>query len=118
MTELEKDIIQKLIDKTFIKFYIRYVDGTLPLAKDEDIDPILKELSSYNKNIKFAVDRFINEGLHFLDFKIHQNSTDVYYEDTHTGQYINYRCQRPWELKTSWIKALYYRAHKIDRAHD
>ena len=29
MTELEKDIIQKLIDKKFIKFYSWYVDYTL-----------------------------------------------------------------------------------------
>ena len=29
MRELEKDIIQKLIDTSVIKFYIRYVDGTL-----------------------------------------------------------------------------------------
>ena len=35
MTELEKDIKQKLIDKKFIKFYIRYVDDTLLLVKDE-----------------------------------------------------------------------------------
>ena len=75
MTELEKDIIQKLIDKKFIKFYIRYVDDTLLLGKDEDIDPILKELNSYNKNIKFTVDRFINEEVHFLNIKIHQSNT-------------------------------------------
>ena len=49
MTELEKDIIQKLIDKNFIKFYIRYVDDTLLLVKDEVIDPLLKELNSYKK---------------------------------------------------------------------
>ena len=85
MTELEKDIIQKLIDKKFIKFYIRYVDDTLLLVKDEDIDPILKELNSYNKNIKFTVDRFIHEDVHF----------------------------KPWKLKISWIKALHYRAYKI-----
>ena len=118
MTELEKDIIQKLIDKKFIKFYIRYVDDTLPLVKDEGMDPILKEPNSYNKNIKFTVDRFIKEESHFLDIKIHQNSTDVYYKDTHTGQYINYRCQTPWKLKTPWIKASYYCARKIDHAQD
>ena len=112
MTELEKDIIQKLIDKNFIKFYIWYVDDTLLLVKDEDINPILKELNSYNKNIKFTVDRFINEDVHFLDIKIHQNNTDIYYKDTHTDQYINYRSQTPWKLKTSWIKALYHRANK------
>ena len=51
--------------------------------------------------------------MHFLDIKIHQNNTDINYKDTHTGQYIHYRSQTPWKLKTSWIKALYYRAHKI-----
>ena len=91
MTELEKDIIQKLIIKKFIKFYIRYVHDTLLLVKDEDIDPILKELNSYNKNIRFTVDRFINEDVHFLEVKIDQNNTDIYYKDTHTGQYIHYR---------------------------
>ena len=57
-TELEKDIIQKLIDRKFIKFYLWYVDDTLLLVKDKDIDSILNELNSYNKNIKFTVDRF------------------------------------------------------------
>ena len=99
MAELEKDIIQQLIDKNFIKFYIRYVDDTLLLAKDEDVDPIFKELNSYNKNIKFTVGRFINEDVHFLDIKIHQNSTDICYKDTYTGQYIDYRSQAPWKLK-------------------
>ena len=70
MTELEKDIIQKLIDKKFMKFYIRYVDDTLLLVKDGDIDPILKEPNSYNKNIKFTIDRFIKEDVHFLNIKI------------------------------------------------
>ena len=49
MAELEKDVTQKLIDKKFIKFYIRYVDDALLLATDEGIDPILKELNSYNR---------------------------------------------------------------------
>ena len=48
MTELDKHIIQKLIDKKFTKFYIQYVDDTLLLVKDEDITPILKELKSYS----------------------------------------------------------------------
>ena len=75
MAELEKVIIQKLIDEKLIKFYIRYVDDTLLLAKVEDIDPILTELNSYNKNIKFTVDRFINEDVHFLNVEIHQSNT-------------------------------------------
>ena len=39
-------LAQFLIDKNSIKFYIRYVDDTLLLVKDEEIDPILKELNS------------------------------------------------------------------------
>ena len=106
-------LYQNLIDKKFIKFYIRYVDDTLLLIKDEDIDPILKELNSYNKYIRFTVDPFINEPVHFLDIKNHQNNIDIYYKDTHTGQHIHCRSQTPWKLKTSWIKDLYHGAHKI-----
>ena len=87
VTELEKDTI-KLIDKNFITFYIWYVDDTLLLVKDEDINHILKELNSYNKNIKLTVDRFINVDVLFLDIKIHQNNTDIYYKDIPTGQYM------------------------------
>ena len=31
----------------------------------------------------------------------------------HAGQYIQYCSQTPSKLETSWIKALYHRAHKI-----
>ena len=62
---------------------------------------------------RFVNDRFINEDIHFLDIKIHQNNIDIYYKDTHTGQYIYYRGQAPWKLKTSWIKALHHRVSKI-----
>ena len=79
MTELEKDIIQKLVNKTFIKFYTRYVDATLLLVKDEDIDPIFKELNSHNKSIKLLTDGFTNEDVNFLDIKIHQNNTDIFH---------------------------------------
>ena len=50
--------------------------------------------------------------MHFLDIMIHENNTDIYYKDTHTGQYIHYRSQTPWKLKTSLIKPLYHRANK------
>ena len=48
-----------------------------------------------------------------MDIKIDQNNTDIYYKDTHTDQFVHDRGQTPWELKTSSIKALYHRAHKI-----
>ena len=43
-----------------------------------------------------------------LDIKIHQNNTDIYCKDTHTGHCFNYYSQKPCKLKNSWIKALYH----------
>ena len=64
-------------------------------------NPTLKELNNYNKNIKFTVDRFINEDVNFLHITFHQNNTDIYYKDTHAGWYIHYHSQTPLKLKTS-----------------
>ena len=38
MTEFERLVVDKLIKDGLIKFYIRYVDDALVLAKAEDID--------------------------------------------------------------------------------
>ena len=70
-------------------------------------------LNNYDKIIRFTVDRFINEDVHFLDIKIYQNNTDIYYKDTHTVQYSHYCSQTRQKLKTSWIKVLYHCANKI-----
>ena len=51
--------------------------------------------------------------MHFLDIKIHQNNTDIFYKDTHAGQCINHHSQISRKLKTSWVKSLSHRAHKI-----
>ena len=39
-TELEKVCVQKLIDDGTIKFYARYVDETLLIIKDENVDRV------------------------------------------------------------------------------
>lgn len=113
MTELENTIVKELIDKSMIKFYIRYVDDTLLLVKEKDISRIHKRLNSFDKNIKFTIDDFPDGNVHFLDIKIDKNNTDIYYKDTNTGQYTNFHSQTPWRLKTAWIKALFHRANKI-----
>ena len=42
MTELERVIVEPLITSGKIKFYARYVDDTVLLAKEEDINDGLK----------------------------------------------------------------------------
>ena len=113
MTELESTVIKELVDKSLVKLYLRYIDDTLLLVKDEDINLIHKRLNSFDKSIKFTVDTFPDGNVHFLDIKIDKNHTDIYYKETHTGQYTSFHCQTPWNLKTAWIKALFHRANKI-----
>ena len=58
MTELENKIEKELIDTSLVKFYIRYVDGTLLLVTEKDTGHIHKCLNSFDKKIKFTIDSF------------------------------------------------------------
>ena len=109
MTELERLVVDKLIKDGLIKFYIRYVDDTLVLAKVDDFDNIMKLFNSFDKSIQFTIDRFEDGIVHFLDIKINGCETDLYYKTTHTEQYRDFSSQTPWKLKISWIKALHDR---------
>ena len=102
-----------LLKDGLIKFYIRYVDDTLVLAKVEDIDNIMKQFNSFEKSIQFTIDKFEDSIVHFLDIKNNGSEENLYYKTTHTGQYCNFSSQTPWKLKISWIKALHDRATKI-----
>ena len=52
MTELESTIVKELVEKS-------YVDDTLLLVKDKDINHVHKRLNSFNRNIKFTVGTFL-----------------------------------------------------------
>ena len=113
MTKLESTIVKELVDISLVKLYMRYVDDTLLLVKDKDINYIHKRLNSFDKNIKFTIDNFPDGKVHFLDIKVDKNHTDIYYKDTHTGQCTSFHSQTPWHLKTAWIEALFHGANKI-----
>ena len=84
MTELETVIVDKLFTANLLKFYIPYVDDTLALIKESDINIVLKKLNSFHPRLKFAVDKFDDSIVHYLDIKIVDNETDIYFKDTHT----------------------------------
>ena len=87
MTELEDDIIRPLITSDKLKFYVRYVDDTLVLAKPEDIPLILDKLNSFHPQIQFTYEEFVNHNdVHFLDIKFDSQGTTIYRKSTHTGQ--------------------------------
>ena len=88
-----------LLKDGLIKFYIRYVDDTLVLAKVEDIGNIMKQFNSFEKSIQFTIDKFEDSIVHFLDIKINGSEENLYYKTTHTGQYCNFSSQTPWKIK-------------------
>ena len=111
LTEFEKLIVSDLVDSGLIKFYRRYVDDTLILV---NLNLIIshfysKSSKSFHKNLKFTVDRFENDFVHFLDIKISCDGTDVYRKSTHTGQYTHFSSFEPFVRKTAWIKSLFHR---------
>ena len=81
MAELERCIVEPLKTSDKIKFYVRYVDNTQLLAKEDDIKFIFDKFCSFHKNLKFTIDCFDDNNIHFL------NKTVLYYKPTHTGQY-------------------------------
>ena len=113
LTELENVIVNDLIESGKIKFYKRNVDDTLLLIRPEDIDSVLASFNSFDKNIQFTVDRFINTVPHFLDLEIHPDGITIYRKNTHTAQFTHFCSFTKWNHKVAWIRSLVYRALKI-----
>ena len=70
MAELQKKILQPLIESGKLRFYMRYVDDTLLLAKEDGIKYIFDKFNSFHKNLKFTMNRFEDNNLYFLNIPI------------------------------------------------
>ena len=66
------------------------MDNMVVLMKKSDVPIVLQALDGFHKNLNFTVDTFEDKKVHFLDLLIDRNTTDIFYKDTHTGQYTNY----------------------------
>ena len=82
------------------------------LAKEDDIDNIAQQLNAFDDNLKFTIDKFTDNNVHFLILKLNVMKL-IYFARPHTEQYIDFKSQTPWKLKTAWAKVLYHRANKI-----
>ena len=114
MTECKKVIVDKLMKEKVIMFYTRYVDDTLLIIKKRDINYVLNQFNSFDKNLKFTIDTFENSVPHFLDIEI---GLGIYHKHTQTGQYVHITSYTLWRWKTSWIHSLVIRAKKICSAN-
>ena len=64
-------------------FCIRYVDDTLALIKESDIDNVLSKPNRFHPSLNFTADKFDDGVLHYLDLKIIDNESDIYYKDVY-----------------------------------
>ena len=113
MTELERAVVDKMIQNGTIKFYARYVDDTLLLVKPEQVDGILAQFNKFHKNLEFTVDKFEECIPHFLDLELHRDGISIYRKDTHTAQFVHYESYTKWNYKIGWIRSLVSRAKKL-----
>ena len=117
MTVFDDEIVRKLIDSNVIKFYARYVDDTLVVAKPSDFTLILETFNTFHPQIQFTLEEFPDNKVYFLDLKINTSDITIYRKPTHTGQYTHLSSFTPWSRKTAWIRALVNRAYKICSNH-
>ena len=119
MTTLEDEVIRSLISSGTIKFYARFVDDTLVLAKPSGMPTILQKLKSFHSQIQFTHEESTNNNdVHFLDIKITPAGTTIYRKSTHTGQYVHLSSFTPWCRKVAWLRSLVYHGHKICSNHE
>ena len=100
-----------------ILFCTRYVDDTLLVIKKRDINYVLNQFNSFDKNLKFAIYTFEKSVPKFLDIEICPNGLGIYHKHTQTGQYVHITSYILWRWKTSWIRSLVIRAKKICSAN-
>ena len=106
MTELETSIVKDF-------FRQKSMHATCwCLVKEKDITLIHKRSNSFDKNVKFTIDKFLDD-MYFLNMQIDKNHTNICYKPRHTGQYTHFHNQTPWLMQTSWIKSFFYRVEGI-----
>ena len=91
ITKFESLVVDKLIKDGLIKFFIKYVDDTLAVAK--------VEFHSFDKSIQVTINRLEDGIIHLLDIKINCYKTELRYKTTHMGQHCNFSSQTPCKLK-------------------
>jgi hypothetical protein len=77
LTEFERIVTNPLISNGIITSYCRYVDNTLLLIKHDDIDFLLNQFHSFDRDIRFTYDVFSDEPPHFLDLNLDGNKFSI-----------------------------------------
>ena len=107
-----------------VLFYRRYVDDIFCIFDDEDkAIKFFNYLNLQHPNIKFTLEKEINNSLSFLDVKINKlmdNSciTSIHRKKTYTGLLTNFNSFTSLSYKVGLIRTLIDRAFKINNSKD
>ena len=101
------------------KFYLRYVDDILAaFEKEHDLSNFLNFLNNRHPNIKFTIEKQINDSIAFLHVFIsginNQNLTlQTYHKSTYTGLLLNFKSSTSFSYTFSLAKRLIDRLFKF-----
>ena len=115
MVKLESELIPTLSNLILWK---RYVDDTITLVKNGEIDNILHTLNSFHPNIRFTFEKEKDNCIAFLDVCIERQAdnhihTSVYRKTTNTNIYMHWNAYAPKAWKIGTLRSLIQRAHLV-----
>ena len=84
MTALEPVIVDKLFAANLLKILYSLCRWHLSINKRIRYYIVLKKLNSFHPSLKFTTDKFDDGIEHYLDIKIVDNETNIYFKDTYT----------------------------------
>ena len=99
-------------------FWKRYVDDTLTVLPQDEVQHFHEHLNSIEATIQFTIEMESEGTLPFLDTRITHHtdgslSTTVFRKSTHTDKYLDFQSHHPLAHKVAVARTLFNRAEKI-----
>ena len=100
------------------RLWKRYVDDTLCILGNGEVDELLLHINSIRPSIKFTVETEKDGSLPFLDTLVSRGdsgmlSFSVYRKPTHTDRYLHFNSHHPTHVKRGLVKCLFNRAKEV-----
>ena len=101
-----------------MRVWLRYVDDTFTLIKENEIENIKAILNNFHPTIKFTHEIENHGIIPFLDVSVSRNvdgsfSTSVYRKNTDTNVYVHWKAHAPKIWKIGTLKGLFRRAFVV-----